>query len=80
MLTALLDAMGEQEYRNDPALPFDRVGWEHEHPMTRRCFTRYAVARLNRRLKRAARYDQCDQTCTVDCGHCKGQHSLIAAA
>lgn len=20
----------------------------------------------------AARYDQCDQTCTVDCGHCKG--------
>ena len=20
-----------------------------------------------------ARYDQCDDTCTVDCGHCKGQ-------
>lgn len=20
-----------------------------------------------------ARYDQCDQTCTTDCGHCKGQ-------
>lgn len=19
------------------------------------------------------RYDQCDHTCTVDCGHCKGQ-------
>lgn len=19
-----------------------------------------------------ARYDQCDETCTVDCGHCKG--------
>lgn len=21
----------------------------------------------------ATRYDQCDDTCTVDCGHCKGQ-------
>lgn len=20
-----------------------------------------------------ARYDQCDSTCTTDCGHCKGQ-------
>jgi hypothetical protein len=20
------------------------------------------------------RYDQCDETCTVDCGHCKGNH------
>ena len=23
--------------------------------------------------ERPARFDQCDETCTVDCGHCKGQ-------
>jgi len=23
------------------------------------------------------RYDQCDETCTVDCGHCKGDHSHL---
>jgi hypothetical protein len=24
----------------------------------------------------ARRFDQCDDTCTVDCGHCKGNHAL----
>lgn len=23
--------------------------------------------------KRPERFDQCDETCTVDCGHCKGE-------
>lgn len=22
----------------------------------------------------SARFDQCDETCTVDCGHCKGHY------
>jgi hypothetical protein len=26
------------------------------------------------------RYDQCDTTCTVDCGHCKGQGRTVATA
>jgi hypothetical protein len=27
--------------------------------------------------ERQARFDQCDNTCTVDCGHCKGNHALV---
>lgn len=29
-------------------------------------------ADLTSAMERAHRYDQCDDTCTVDCGHCKG--------
>jgi hypothetical protein len=25
------------------------------------------------------RYGQCDDTCTTDCGHCKGDHEAAAA-
>lgn len=32
-----------------------------------------ALWRLATMTHSPARYDQCDDTCTVDCGHCKGQ-------
>ncbi|MEV7962353.1 hypothetical protein [Oerskovia paurometabola] len=30
--------------------------------------------------RRRFRYDQCDATCTTDCGHCKGQGRPVPLA
>jgi hypothetical protein len=30
--------------------------------------------------RRAHRYDQCDEVCTTDCGHCKGNYSEVRQA
>jgi hypothetical protein len=49
--------------RHAEAAGIDPTGW---------LLTQEAVAAPVGETPRPRRYDQCDDTCTVDCGHCKG--------